>query len=460
MNVKIFYGGASGFRKILPEDDYKPIVDLAILDDARHRKIKVDMEGNRIEDDEEDVLHFDNVVAFSDDYPSLSESTIESFTNFVLRYDIDNLYLQNPPDSVAKHIQELSCVDCTLDSQDYKVIDMDLLRKIKAGFSEAVIGQENAQKRILAALYNVAKCRYNKPCVMLFYGSTGVGKTMLAKALPSILPDLTEEEELEIAKIYSISGILEKNKKNTIPFRAPHHTITISAMVGGGRIAKAGEVTLANKGVLFLDEVLEYKREVLEALREPLEDGEVHINRIQGSCVLRSDTLVCMAMNMCPCGKGNLEDDYNSDCTCSESEKRRYLNRLSKALMDRIDIFNYIPRIKYEELNKNNSEYTSKKMKERVLKARERQKERLKGTKYIYNSQIKGKDIFELCKINKGVNEILEYYFNNSHPSLRSYGKVITLARTIADLNEKKDIEESHVFEAIGYRKNFKGEII
>ena len=118
MNVKIFYGGASGFRKILPEDDYKPIVDLAILDDARHRKIKVDMEGNRIEDDEEDVLHFDNVVAFSDDYPSLSESTIESFTNFVLRYDIDNLYLQNPPDSVAKHIQELSCVDCTLDRQD------------------------------------------------------------------------------------------------------------------------------------------------------------------------------------------------------------------------------------------------------------------------------------------------------------------------------------------------------
>ena len=214
MNVKIFYGGASGFRKILPEDDYKPIVDLAILDDARHRKIKVDMEGNRIEDDEEDVLHFDNVVAFSDDYPSLSESTIESFTNFVLRYDIDNLYLQNPPDSVAKHIQELSCVDCTLDSQDYKVIDMDLLRKIKAGFSEAVIGQENAQKRILAALYNVAKCRYNKPCVMLFYGSTGVGKTESAKFIADSLNEHLFRKQFSMFHSEGFSSYIFGGKHN------------------------------------------------------------------------------------------------------------------------------------------------------------------------------------------------------------------------------------------------------
>lgn len=316
----------------------------------------------------------------------------------------------------------------------------------------SIIGQDNSKR----AMEIAAAGKHN----LMVYGSTGVGKTMLARALPSILPDLSEEEELEIAKIYSISGLLDGNKKITRPFRAPHHTITISAMIGGGRIAKAGEVTLANKGVLFLDEVLEYKREVLEALREPLEEGEVHINRIQGSCILKADFILYMAMNMCPCGKSNLEDEYNSDCTCSEAEKRRYLNRLSKALMDRIDIFNYIPRIKYEELNKNNSEYTSKKMKERVLKAREKQKERLKGTKYFFNSQIRGKDIFELCRVSKRVNEILEYYFNNSHPSLRSYGKVITLARTIADLGEKKDIEESDVFEAIGYRKNFKGEII
>ena len=163
MNVKIFYGGSSGFRKILPSStNYMPIVDLAILDDSRNRKVKVDVQGNRVEEEEE-ILHFDDVVAFSDDYPSLTEGTIESFTNFVLRYDIDNLYLQNPPDSISRHIQELSCVNCKIDSQDYKVIDIDLLRNIKSGFSEAVIGQDLAQRQILAALYNVAKCRYNKP---------------------------------------------------------------------------------------------------------------------------------------------------------------------------------------------------------------------------------------------------------------------------------------------------------
>ena len=177
MNVKIFYGGLSGFREILSSSgNYMSIVDLAILDDSRNRKVKVDVQGNRGEEKEE-ILHFDDVVAFSDDYPSLTEGTIESFTNLVLRYGIDNLYLQNPPDSIARHIKELSCVNCKIDSQDYKAIDIDVLRNIKSGFSEAVIGQEFAQRQILAALYNVAKHRYDKPCVILLYGSTGIGKT-------------------------------------------------------------------------------------------------------------------------------------------------------------------------------------------------------------------------------------------------------------------------------------------
>ena len=190
-----------------------PIVDLAILDDAQHRKVKVDLQGNRV-DVEDEILHFDNVVAFSDDYPSLSESTIESFTNFALRYDIDNLYLQNPPDSIAKHIQELSCVTCVKSGQGYKVIDMDLLREIKAGFSEAVIGQENAQKRILAALYNVAKCRYNKPCVMLFYGSTGVGKTESAKFIADTLGEHLFRKQFSMLHSEEFSSYIFGGKHN------------------------------------------------------------------------------------------------------------------------------------------------------------------------------------------------------------------------------------------------------
>lgn len=213
MNVKIFYGGLSGFNEILPVDICKNIVDLAILDDTRHRKIKVDIKGNRSEEEEE-TLQFNNVVAFSNDYASLSESTIESFTNFVLRYDIDNLYLQNPPDRITRHIQELSCVNCVKYIQKYKLINMNMLRKIKEGFSKSVIGQENAQKRIIAALYNVAKRRYGKPCVMLFYGSTGVGKTESAKFIADILGEHLFRKQFSMLHSEDFSSYIFGGKHN------------------------------------------------------------------------------------------------------------------------------------------------------------------------------------------------------------------------------------------------------
>lgn len=214
MNVKIFHGGLSGFCRILPKNkNYMSIVDLAILDDARHRKVKVDVQGNRIEE-EEDIPHYDNVVAFSDDYPSLSEGTIESFTNFVSRYDIDNLFLQNPPDSITRHIQELSRVNCDISSQEYKVIDIDLLKKISSAFSEAVIGQELAQKQILAALYNVAKCRYNKPCVILLYGSTGVGKTESAKFIATTLGETLFRKQFSMLHSEEFSSYIFGGKHN------------------------------------------------------------------------------------------------------------------------------------------------------------------------------------------------------------------------------------------------------
>lgn len=215
MNVKIFYGSLSKFREILPDKEYISIVDIAILDDTIRRKVKVYVQGQEIkEDKEEEKKYYDNVVAFSDDYPSLSEGSIESFTNLVLRFDIDNLYLQNPPNSIVKYIQGLSCVNCTKISQNYKKVNMDSLKKIKRKFSEAVIGQENAQNKILATLYNVAKCRYNKPCVMLFYGSAGVGKTESAKFIADMLDETLFRKQFSMFHSEEFSSYIFGGKHN------------------------------------------------------------------------------------------------------------------------------------------------------------------------------------------------------------------------------------------------------
>ena len=177
MNIHIYYGSLTVFTEKLP-NNYDSIVDLAIRDDEKHRKLKLD-DGR--DDADEELPYYENVVAFSDDYPALTESLIESFVSFIFRFDIDNLYLQNPPDSIAKHINELSSAEHSIERQDYKVLNMDMLREIKQEFPDAIIGQPVAQRQIIGTLYDVAKGRFNKPCVMLFYGNTGIGKTETAK---------------------------------------------------------------------------------------------------------------------------------------------------------------------------------------------------------------------------------------------------------------------------------------
>jgi len=282
-------------------------------------------------------------------------------------------------------------------------------------------------------------------------GPPGTGKTLLARAVPTILPKMTKEEALEVTKIYSIAGLLPSDRPliKIRPFRTPHHSATAPSLVGGGTFPKPGEISLAHRGVLFLDELPEFPRGILENLRQPLEDGIVTIGRAQGTLTFPAKFSLIASMNPCPCGYSS---DPDHDCSCSPTQIIKYQKKISGPLLDRIDLHIEVPRIKFEKLTDDNLSESSKSIRERVEKAREIQQKRFENKKILTNSEMSSQDVKEFCRTNSQTIDLLKTAVNQFQLSARSFYKILKLARTIADLEDKQNIESSHIAEALQYR--------
>ncbi len=301
-------------------------------------------------------------------------------------------------------------------------------------------GQEYAKR----ALEIVAAGGHN----LLMQGPPGTGKTLLAKAIPSILPRLSFEEILEVSKIYSAAGLLkEKPLINLRPFRSPHHTSSEAALIGGGNPPRPGEITLANRGVLFLDEFPEFHRDVLESLRQPLEEGKITVLRAKHSLTLPARFTLVAASNPCPCG---YYQDPDKKCGCTPSQIQKYKRKLSGPLMDRIDLFIEVPQIKYEKLIAPDEENSSQIIREKVEKAREIQRKRFSGE--LTNSEMELPKIKKYCQPDLRSQALLKAYVDSGKLSARGYHRVLKVARTIADLEESENILYDHLAEALMYR--------
>jgi magnesium chelatase family protein len=318
-----------------------------------------------------------------------------------------------------------------------------VINKYHIDFAD-VKGQENVKR----ALEVAAAGAHN----IIMIGPPGSGKTMLAKRIPTILPPMTFEEALETTKIHSIAGIIPKDKSiiTERPFRSPHHTVSDAALVGGGSFPKPGEVSFAHHGVLFLDELPEFKKNVLEVLRQPLEDFKVTVSRSKMSLEFPANFMLAAAMNPCPCG---YYTDPSKECTCTSVQIQKYMAKISGPLLDRIDIHIEVPAVKYKELSAKNTGERSETIRARVISAREIQQKRFLHLKHIFsNADMGPKEIKEFCKIDAAGEELLKMAMTKLGLSARAYDRILKVSRTIADLEHSEKILPNHLSEAIQYR--------
>ena len=286
---------------------------------------------------------------------------------------------------------------------------------------------------------------------LLMLGAPGSGKSMLAKRFPTILPEMTFEESMETTKIHSIAGVLDPENPMVTkrPFRSPHHTISATALSGGGTVPRPGEISLAHNGVLFLDELPEFNRDCLEAMRQPLEDGKITVSRVAGTLTYPCSISLIAAMNPCPCG---FFGHPTRQCTCSPKMVSKYLNRISGPMLDRIDLHIEVPPVDYNALNSTGREENSAKIRERVNKARKIQTERYAGTGITCNARLTPALLKKYCILSEDASKLLQASFDSLGMSARAYDRILKVSRTIADLDGSENIEMQHVAEALQFR--------